>query len=325
MRTVAVLLAAFAALAGPPAVAAADDPGPVPIVAFQQLDARLFVTGWKLARANAPFCAHPVPAIGLQLHDAAAYGDPSAVRRELRLAGDIGVQAVAPGSPAELAGLAANDTLLAIDALDIVGAFPPAKPSWMRGVAINEALEAALAAGPVALTWARPTGAKAGATLTGVPACATRFELLDGSQGPAADGTRVVVGVGFDGFLWPDEELAAALAHELAHNILGHRATFDRIGRKRKLVRLSERDADRLMPWLLRNAGYDPRAAVRFMTRWGKRYDAGLLRQRTHDGWDERVENIEAEIAAMQPYVAAGGGADWARHFKQELSAELAQ
>ena len=42
-------------------------------------------------------------------------------------------------------------------------------------------------------------------------------------------------------------------------------------------MRRTEREADRLMPWLLANAGYDPAAAARFWRQWGKKHDAGLL------------------------------------------------
>ncbi len=86
-------------------------------------------------------------------------------------------------------------------------------------------------------------------------------------------------------------------------------------------MRLTERDADRLMPWLLANAGYDPHAAARFMSRWGPRHGGGLLRKRTHDGWDERVEFIGAEIAVVERLMAEQGSADWSRHFVAQATA----
>ena len=59
--------------------------------------------------------------------------------------------------------------------------------------------------------------------------------------------------------------LAAVLAHEFAHNVLKHRAWHEANGgRKRASVRLTEREADRLSPWLLANAGLDPRGGVEF-------------------------------------------------------------
>ncbi len=134
----------------------------------------------------------------------------------------------------------------------------------------------------------------------------------------------MIVGEKFPGFSYSEDALAAAIAHELAHNLLGHARTFERTGWRRRLVRLSERDADRLMPWLLYNAGYDPEAAVRFMRQWGPRHDGGLFRKRTHEGWDERVEDIEAELALVRAAAASSDRdkLDWSRAFKRMLTAQ---
>ena len=45
-----------------------------------------------------------------------------------------------------------------------------------------------------------------------------------GGTRAAADGKRVVMGRKFPAFAYPEELLAAALAHEFAHNLLAHRA-----------------------------------------------------------------------------------------------------
>ena len=96
-------------------------------------------------------------------------------------------------------------------------------------------------------------------------------------------------------------------------------AVSARLWRKRRAVRLTEREADRLMPWLLANAGYDPGAAHRFMVRWGKKHDPGVFRKRTHDGWDERAEFIAAEIPLVERLLKSEGHADWSRHFWREI------
>ena len=289
---------------------------------LQARDTRLFAAGWRLVTGNAEFCDGVTSAIGLLLHDAAAYGRPADVRGEFGLSGDIGVLAVAPGSPADLAGLAANDTLHSIDGLVLAEAFPPSDPAWQRLVDIKDALDARLTGGPVALEWNRQGGASGQSTLAGVPACASRFEVLASGAGAVADGARVLLGRDFPGFAYPQDEFAAAVAHELAHNLLHHRALLEPLGRPQALVRLTERDADRLMPWLLANAGYDPHAAARFMSRWGPRHGGGLLRKRTHDGWDERVEFIETEIAIVERLMAQDGAADWSRQFVPQATAQ---
>jgi len=316
-----------AALAGPAfaeKTVNTADRTPPPLELFQQSETRLFQLGYRLATANAPFCDRAIKVSGLLIHDADSYGDPAAVRRLFHLSDDIGVQAVAPQSPAALAGIRQNDTILAIDGKLIADHWPRTDPRWQRSFALRDAIDAALARGPVEITWQTQAEPPRTAMIDGVPACPTRFELVDSKANAAADGKRVLVGEKFPGLAYDEAAFAAAIAHEMAHNILRHPQTFREIGWKRRLVRLSERDADRLMPWLLENAGYDPSAAVRFMRTWGPRHGGWIFRSRDHDGWDERVEFIAAELPKIEAAIDTGGKADWSRNFESELSAKLA-
>ncbi len=131
-----------------------------------------------------------------------------------------------------------------------------------------------------------------------------------------------MIGARFPGFTYEEDIFAGVVAHELAHNLLGHTIWLDRNKRKRRNVRLTEREADRLMPWLLANAGYDPAAAYRFMTKWGKDHDLGIFRARTHDGWDERAEFIAAELPIISGLMASDGQADWSVYFRREIDPE---
>lgn len=282
---------------------------------FQAHDRLLQDIGWRLAAGNAPFCAAR-RAVGLQLQDMASYGDPARVRQALGIDGDFAVQTVASGSPAARAGLVPNAEVVAIEDQLLASAKAAERLDWQRIAGIHSAIDAVLAAkGSLVLTM--KDGARI--TLAGVAACPTRFELADGGTRALADGTRVQIGREFPGFTYPQDELAAAIAHELAHNLLGHRAWLDSNGRNMASVRVTEREADRLMPWLLANAGYDPQAALRFMQRWGPRHSGGIFRKRTHDGWDERAELITAEIAVVRPLLEQGGSADWRQHFRREV------
>jgi len=155
------------------------------------------------------------------------------------------------------------------------------------------------------------------ANIVGVPACPSRFELLDSGGRAAADGKRVVIGRKFSGFGLAEDELAAAVAHEFAHNLLAHRAWLKGAGRNSRNIRLTEREADRLMPWLLANAGYDPRAATRFFRKWGPFRDGWIFRAPTHDGWDERAAAVAAEVPKIAALTAAGGAADWRARFER--------
>jgi hypothetical protein len=285
---------------------------------YQDADQRLQDVGWHLARANAAFCPRAVPSIGLQLQDMASYGAPGIARAALGLERDFAVQTAARGSPAALSGaFTRNREIVALERFDPNQWPAGAAMEWQRLVRAHDHIEAMLTEhGGIAVTFAGGEEAR----LQPVEVCATRFELMGDGRRAVADGARVVIGIGFPAFGYAEEPLFAALvAHELAHNVLGHDAWLDRNGRKPKYVRRIEREADRLVPWLLANAGYDPQAAVAFMTRWGSTHDAGLRMRRNHEGWDERAEAMAAEVPLVQALMAGEGKADWATHFRREI------
>jgi len=280
-------------------------------------DQRMQDIGWKLASANAPYCAQTLPAIGLQLVDAAGYHRPADIRQALGLSGNFGIYTIAAGSPASNTALPFLAEISAIDGQALADLPAKTHSDWQRLAGIHGAIDQSLKTdGTVELSLSDGRIE----TVEGTKICASRFELGGKNKRALADGSRVILGRNFPGFAYAEDELAAAIAHELAHNILGHKQWLDANGRKRKSVRLTEREADRLMPWLLANAGYDPRAAIRFMQRWGPAHGGGLLRKRTHDGWDERVEYIAAEIVQIEALQSPGQAADWSSHFRRDVS-----
>ena len=94
----------------------------------------------------------------------------------------------------------------------------------------------------------------------------------------------------------------------MVSRITGLGAGLDK--RFRKGVRLTEREADRLSPWLLANAGLDPDGGAMFFKRWGPRHGMWIFRDRDHDAWDERVDNMAAEIPQIESLMASEGAAD---------------
>ena len=287
------------------------------IESFQALDQKLQNVGWKLALGNARFCAQTVPSVGLQLQDLASYGGPDIARAALGMNGDFAVQTAARGSPAALSGdFTQNREIARVDDTDPNAWEAEKRRYWKRLTRVHDRIDTALANnGTVAFGFTDGTSAR----LKPVSVCATRFELAGEGKRAVATGDRVVIGMNFPGFSYDEEIFAGAVAHELAHNLLGHRAWLTENGRKRHNVRKAEREADRLMPWLMVNAGYDPQAAYRFMTTWGPRHDGGLFRGRTHDGWDERADFIAAEIPLITQLIEREGYADWSVHFTREI------
>lgn len=285
---------------------------------YQDADQRLQDVGWQLARANAPFCPRIVPSVGLQMQDMASYGAPAIARTALGLTGDFAVQTAARGSPAALSGMfTRNREIASLEDFDPHQWPAGGAMDWQRLVRAHDHVEAQLAEhGGITITFADGAVSR----LRPVEVCATRFELMGEGKKAVADGNRVVIGIGFPAFAYPEESVFAALvAHELAHNVLGHDDWLDRNGRSARNVRRIEREADRLVPWLLANAGYDPAAGVTFMTRWGSAHDAGLKLRSTHEGWDERAEAMSAELPVIRASTSSGEQADWARQFRREI------
>lgn len=296
-------------------------PAQSPLEVFQSKEDVLFRTGYRLAAANAAYCDAVKPSVGILIHDASAYSRPDAVRTAFGLTGDIGIQSVAPGSPAALAGIEQNDTLLAVGGIDASEIEVGDRKDWKRASRIADLIETSTKDGAVLVEWRKPDGRIFNASLAAETICGSRFELLSGKDGASADGERVLIGEDFPGLSYSEPEFAALLAHEMAHNLLGHIPYLTENGNGGGRLRTTERDADRLMPWLLVNAGYDPAAAADFMRRWGPRHGGWIFRNRSHDGWDERVELIEAELPAIAA-VMKNGRADWRAEFRPLLARE---
>ena len=155
-----------------------------------------------------------------------------------------------------------------------------------------------------------------------LPTCATSYQIrIEDGLDAGADGRMVSVNLPLvqyaldngeadqDSALPADDgQLAAVVAHELAHNILRHRERLDAAGVDRGIGRLfgksagrikaTEEEADRLSVWLMLNAGYDPEDAVRFWTRFGKEHGLGIFSDSTHYRWKNRVRQLREEMAA---------------------------
>ncbi|MBO9711500.1 M48 family metallopeptidase [Sphingomonas sp.] len=307
-----LFLAALAGLLQP--AAAADSDEVVQLLLFQAVEARIAGIGYRLATAAGDLCPKPVPLSGIQVQDASLY-PPS---EDASLAAAFGggpwpkVFAVVPGSPAAAAGLKANDSIVAIDGRPV----PPAtrRPDYGRVLAALGMLDAALAGGRAELAVERD-GKRLDVAFDAARGCASRFQLkASGAKQALADGRYVEVTSGLAAFATDDDELAAAIAHEMAHNILGHRAALDaagvqrgilqNFGRNARLTRATELEADRFSVYLLDRAGYPMEGAVRLWQRMGKEtFDFGDF---THPGAAKRIAAIEGEIARIRAAKARG-------------------
>jgi hypothetical protein len=303
-----------------PTVPAARSAAPAPeasLLAMRALDQRVATIGHRLAVGAADLCPVRQNLPGFALHDLSQYGAeyrPAAIRA-FGLDAGPGVLALVPGGPADRAGLHLDDVIVALDGQPLPHGDPGRDRSFDRMAAILDRLDAAFADGHATLEILR-AGAHLALDVGAQPGCPTRFQLIPSTRMNAeADGRYVQVTTAIAMYAADDDELAAVLAHEFAHNLLGHRVRLDRahvargffgsFGRNAQHIRDTEIEADRFSIYLLDRAGYDPEAAIRFWERFGRR-GFNLFGDPTHPDWHNRIALFRTEIAAVRSARAAG-------------------
>jgi beta-barrel assembly-enhancing protease len=266
------------------------------LAALQKSDARVAAIAYRLATRGAPLCPLRQPLTGLTLHSLSQYV-PSFRSAAVQLFGFDGlpqVLAVVPGSAAERAGLTANDKLFAVNRVAFVDT-PGKQGSTDAVVAAQSALDAALSRPPAKVKIARP-GASVAIDLAGVMGCKSRVELVPGGKLNAkADGEIVQLTTAVLAETRDDSELAFIIAHEMAHNVLGHPQMLRAQGRKASRVLATEIEADRLAIRLMNAAGYDTTAPARFWARFGKKTGSGIFSDGSHLRTKDRVRMLENE------------------------------
>lgn len=276
-------------------------------------DMELATIGWRLVSGNAALCDRREPGLGIQLHtlDQFEGSARAGAERHFKFATPVAIEGVVPGSPADRAGLRADDSLVRAGSVDIASI--QGKPgSTDRLVAAQLALAALPADKPVQVDVLRG-GKPLRFTVTSIPTCKSRFELRLASDFRAsADGTMVQISSSFLE-TYPEQQVAAAVAHELSHNILHHRDRLEArgvsfgmlsgFGSSVKYFRQTEIQADLLSVYLLANAGYDPNASIAFWKAFGPSKAGGIFRTRSHPHWRDRVSTLTVEIGkiASQP------------------------
>jgi beta-barrel assembly-enhancing protease len=271
-------------------------------------DLRLATVGYHLARANAPYCKLKSANPGWVLHDIAQYGDANGAGQAFTFRQPVSVMAVVEGGAAARAGVREGDGLVARNGNRWNWDASPAKRLTSGRIeSVRAEIQGLLESGEGAqLTLATADGER---TLHLQPTlvCKSDFWVdVRKRRDAGADGERVRVTSGLIDYVLDNDELAAVVAHELSHNLLGHR---DRINAaksgKTRLVKATEEEADRLSVWLMANAGYDPEAAITFWERYGAATGLGIFSAPTHYRWQDRVAMLRQEIEAMR---AAGAG-----------------
>lgn len=306
------LLAALGAWALP--VSAAASPALDRFQELRQQDLRVAEVAYRLSVANEGLCRNALsPQFGFTLHSIEQYGpgDRKEAAHSFGLGLDSSVMAVVEGSPADKAGLAAEDRLVSVNGRDLTTAVAagngPATRAFVERV--QQIISEEMRKGAVTL---RVSGARGRRDLefAAEAGCSTNVELVPGDEVNAwADGERVVVSTALLRHCRTDDDLALVIAHELAHNILHHgnkRAVVDSPEGKRlglfgsalAEMRQTEEEADRLGVRMANAANYDLGQAESFLSRLMKENDPVAVAA-THPAADRRLTLLRTEIAAV--------------------------
>jgi hypothetical protein len=290
-----------------------DAAAPADVAAYQALaqqDLRLATIGYRLAQANAPFCDRKTASPGWVLHDEAQYPDKGLAKTAFVFRSPVAISSVVTGGEAAQLGLQAGDGIAAVDGVDVTGPIAAKKGrATARIEKIQTLLKDAFAKSGSAVVSMNTAAGPKDVKLHPPAVCASVFWVDAKTKLDAgADGVSVRVTQGMMAFAAADDaELAAVVAHEMAHNLLRHRDRLVATGGAKKEVLATEMEADRLSVWLMQNAGYDPAAAARFIERFGRKTGLGIFSDATHLRWGNRQMLMQAEIARMMQVDAQNG------------------
>lgn len=316
MKLLAFFLAVMA-LFGAVAATREEAPKDPVVAAYQDLiakDLRLATVGYHLAKGSADYCRNKWRNPGWVLHDERQYPDLALARRAFTFRQPVSVAALVAGGPADQAGLNSGDGLFGADG-SVVWYGPAPKrhqPFSERIDGLRDEFMKRLSEGrPIPFQIDTANGRRD--FLLDPPAiCASDFWVdVRAKRDAGADGERVRVTSGLIDYVQDDDELAAIVAHEMAHNLLDHRPLIEATkSGKTKIIKATEAEADRFSVWLMANAGYDPEAAITFWQRYGKATGLGIFSAPTHYRWQVRVAMLREEIDLMARSSANDGRRD---------------
>ncbi len=252
---------------------------------MQTLRAHLEEVAAPILKANVDLCSRTGPYIGAVTHTLKSY--PKKLRlgaaRELGAQDEPSILIVPFGSPADKAGLKAGDILKQ----------KTAKPFAIPSKALTEALEEGarfqrIRAGEIETIDLKP-----------VSQCDYAVELkMTPTINAYATGKTIIVTSGMMKFVKNDEELAAIVGHELAHNELKHiRKTLTNLvlsGFATRYTRAFESEADYVGLYYTARAGYDIDGVEDIWRRLSRLSLRPIARAKTHPTFPDRYVRLAA-------------------------------
>jgi len=266
---------------------------------FAKAQQRIEEVSYRLALGGATICGHAIaPLLGAAIarrNDFVQNAKKEEVEAAFGAGDRVKVFAVARGSPASKAGLCVGDEVLAVDGHSITRT----KEVW-------EALRHSTSGDPVFRVLRG--GSEQTLSLPREMGCDSGFRVLpitDIDTWRASDRKDLWVPTGLIRFVQNDDELAIAIAHQIAHRLIGSfRRTED------------EPRADRLGLTLAARAGFDIREAPAFWDRvaaeqpWQIPTETGR-HHIAHGGLALRSPVIRATVAELAAQVKAGKPILW--------------
>jgi hypothetical protein len=246
---------------------------------------------------------------GLVVHDLTRYERPirPAISQAFSIKTGFGVLGIVPGSVAAQAGLRTDDEILAVGNYSVATATAETGPrSYRRTEQFNATIQQVLTYNHDTELLVRRAGTLLRVPILAKYGCGGKMALTSSSTRNAwSDGKHVVVTTGMTDFSRSDDEIAFVIAHEMAHNILGHSRSD---GRARGIfgfarIKRGEIEADAYAVRLMSNAGYHPTGGIRFLENARRRMWWNISLD--HPGFGQRIKIITAAMRSHQSDAAA--------------------
>lgn len=268
---------------------------PWPIAIREQI-ARIGAAQYALRKSARQLCESNNTASGIKIDyiDAYAPNDQSLVRELTGLADAPEIIAVAPGSPAQAAGIRPGDNIVAVNHTPVSELRAQTADTSLFADTLEERLAATPEGQDIDLKLERD-GRTFDVAFRGEQLCATRF-ILKTDEGITAysDGKNVALSSKLVEFAQNEDELAVFASHELAH-IIARDGKAKSLGQRRAM----EDRADVLGADLMRCAGFDVERGLDIWRRYNKRDWLRWFRDPSHRNTPDRIRRIEAHIAAV--------------------------
>ena len=286
---------------------------------------RMYRVAWNIRAKNVDLCGDRVSqALGftlLSLDDYKKAEQREAVKSVLSVHSRPTVYLIGPGGPADVAGLKRGDAIMSVD-----GENTETKKS------ARELLAAALKAGRPAVVEVKSDNVVSTHTITPMRICGYPVRLDRSTEINAfADGDTIILCMGMLKFVKSDDELAAVLGHEMAHNtqkhnrnksvnaavgqllvdlpirlLLGVNTTVgQRMGRQMFSPQY-ETEADYVGLYYTARAGYDIHNVADVWRRMSVEYPEAITLVTTHPSNSQRFVGLTADAAEIDKKRAEG-------------------